>query len=462
MPTPRTPQTSPRTPQTAHRTPQTAHRTPHTATKGAFKNKGLRKIFSFLLSSFLLFSLSPFPGAAQPLTLSECYEKTEKNYPLIHQLELIDQSEKYNLQNVSRAWIPQVQLYGKASLQTDAPNFSMPPPLDISVDVPKDQYQIYLQLNQIIWDGGQIRSAKKTVQAATQVQRKQNEVDIYTIRGRVNDLFFGIILYDSQIEQIKVNLQELQRNLDKVTSFVELGFANESDIDAVKVEQLSAEQTIIQLATMREAFVAMLGAFMGEELSPDITLQKPEVIMVQESNNRLELQLFDISVEAQKIQNAQILAKNMPKIGFFMQGGFARPGLNMFDVDGKLYAVGGVQLNWGFGNLYTLKNEKRIIENNINTIEINRKLFLLNQSLQTKQQRAIAEQYRKILASDDEIIRMRENIYRASAAKTEHGTLSVTDLMRDLNMQHAVKAQKIVHEVQHLKALYDLRNLYNN
>jgi outer membrane protein TolC len=257
-------------------------------------------------------------------------------------------------------------------------------------------------------------------------------------------------------------LQELQRNLDKVTSFVELGFANESDIDAVRVEQISAEQNVIQLVTMREAFVAMLGAFMGEELSPNITLQKPEIIAISESNNRLELQLLDLSIETQKIQRTQITAKNMPRIGFFLQGGFARPGLNMFDVNGKLYAIGGVQLSWGFGNLYTIKNEKRIIENNINMVEVNRNVFLFNQSLQSKQQRAVADQYKKILTSDDEIIRMRENIYRASEAKTKHGTLSVTDLMRDLNMQQAAKAQKIVHEVQYVKALYDLKNLYNN
>jgi outer membrane protein TolC len=226
---------------------------------------------SKLIVFFFLFF--PIFGIAQPLSLSECYEKTEKNYPLIQQLELIDLSEKYNLQNVSRAWIPQLQLFGKATLQSDAPSFSM----DLShlglpvmgIDVPKDQYQAYLQLNQIIWDGGQIRSAKKTIKAATEVQRKQNEVDIYAVRARVNDLFFGIILYDSQLEQIKVNLQELQRNLEKVTHFAALGFANESDIDAVKVEQITAEQNIIQLSTLREAFVAMLGAFMGEELAPE-------------------------------------------------------------------------------------------------------------------------------------------------------------------------------------------------
>ncbi|MDR2973049.1 MAG: TolC family protein [Bacteroidales bacterium] len=413
----------------------------------------------FVLSAF---SFLPLLLSAQPLTLSECYEKTEKNYPLIQQLELIELSEKYNLQNISRAWIPQLQLYGKATLQTDVPKFEVGPPLNLKIDVPKDQYQTYLQLNQIIWDGGQIRSTKKTIQAATEVQRKQYEVDIYAVRGRVNDLFFGIILYDSQLEQLKVNLKELQRNLDKVTSFAELGFANESDIDAVKVEQITAEQGIIQLTTMREAFVAMLSAFMGENLAPDIVLQKPEVVTTQETNNRFELKLFDASISAQKIQNMQILSKNMPKIGLFVQGGFARPGLNMFDTNGKFYAIGGVQLNWGFGNLYTIKNEKKIIENNISSIEISRKLFLLNQTIQAKQQNAIAEQYRKILSSDDEIIRMRESIYKASETKTENGTMSMTDLMRDLNMEHAAKAQKIVHETQYLKALYDLKNLYNN
>ena len=415
--------------------------------------------FFLLLSSF---SFLPFFGLAQPLTLFECYEKTEKNYPLIQQVELITLSEKYNLQNASRAWIPQFQLFGKASLQTDAANFTVPPPIDLSVQVPKDQYQAYLQLNQIIWDGGQIRSAKKTIQAAAEVQRKQNAVDMYAIRERINELFFGIILYDSQIEQINVNLKELKRNLDKVVSYEELGFANESDIDAVKVELITAEQQIIQLTTMREAFVAILGAFMGEVLAPDMALQKPEIVFVQTINNRLELQLFDAIILAQKIQNTQILTKNMPKFGFFLQGGFARPGLNMFNTGGKLYAIGGVQLNWGFGNLYTIKNEKRIIENNINNIEINRKVFLLNQTIQTKQQQAIAEQYRKLLASDDDIIRMRGTIYKASEAKTENGTMSVTDLMRDFNMEHAAKAQKIVHEVQYLKALYDLKNLYNN
>jgi outer membrane protein TolC len=416
-----------------------------------------------LASCFLLL----FFAKTQPLSLYECYEKTEKNYPLIQQLELIDISEKYNLQNVSRAWIPQLQLFGKATWQSDAPSFTMDftelgLPFKKSIDVPKDQYQTYLQLNQIIWDGGQIRSVKKTVKAATEVQRKQNEVDLFALRGRVNDLFFGIILYDSQIEQINVNLEELQRNLDKITNFAALGLANESDIDAIKVEQVSAEQMIIQLATMREAFVIMLGAFIGEELSPNVVLQKPEVVIVQEVNNRLELQLFDALTNAQRVTNTQIFAKNMPKIGFFVQGGFARPTLNMFDTKFSPYAIGGVQLNWGFGNLYTLKNEKRIIENNINSIEVNRKVFLFNQSLQIKQQNAIKEQYRKLLNSDDEIIRLRETIYRASEAKNEHGTLSVTDLMRDFNMQTAAKAQKIVHEVHYLKALYDLKILYNN
>jgi hypothetical protein len=184
--------------------------------------------------------------------------------------------------------------------------------------------------------------------------------------------------------------------------------------------------------------------------------------LIQENNNRLEFQLFDALISLQSQQGTQIFAKNMPKVGFFVQGGFARPGLNMFETKFKPYAIGGIQLNWGFGNLYTLKNEKRMIDINISNIEISRKLFLLRQSVQIKQQSAVAEQYGKILSSDDEIIRMREAIYGASEAKTEHGTMSISDLMRDLHLEHAAKAQKIVHEVHYLKALYDLKNLYNN
>ncbi len=49
----------------------------------------------------------------------------------------------------------------------------------------------------------------------------------------------------------------------------------------------------------------------------------------------------------------------MPKLGAFAQGGYGKPGLNMFDNEFSPYFLGGIRLIWNFGNLYTLNNDKK-------------------------------------------------------------------------------------------------------
>ncbi len=415
----------------------------------------------YFIVTFLLWGW--FSGYSQTLTLSACYEKAEKNYPLVAQTELIALSESYNLSNASRRWLPQFDLSGRATIQSEATKISISEPFPLEVDVlTKDQYQVLLTMNQTIWDGGQVRAAKQQIEATTHAQQKQNEVDMYAVRGRVNDIYFGIILVESQIEQLEVNLQELQRNYNVVESYVASGLANASDIDVVIVEQQQAQQQLTQLESMRTAYRTMLEAFIGEPIAESVVLERPPLALPSEGNHRVELQLFDANVALQEVQRAQLKAKNLPAFSLFAQAGYGQPGLNMFEPGFSPYGIAGVQMQWKFGNLYTLGNEKKMIENSVKMVEIQRATFLFNQNIQGKQLFGLADQYKKVLASDDEIIALRTRIYKASAVKTELGTQSVSDLMRDQNQEFMAKAQKIVHEIEYLKAIYDIKNLYNN
>ena len=68
----------------------------------------------------------------------------------------------------------------------------------------------------------------------------------------------------------------------------------------------------------------------------------------------------------------------------------------------------------------------------------------------------------QLMRDDDEIIRLRTNIKKALEVKVEHGTLSVTDLLRDINSEDQAKQSKVLHEIQLLISIYNYKNSTNN
>ena len=72
------------------------------------------------------------------------------------------------------------------------------------------------------------------------------------------------------MEQLKQNIllqQELERNYRQIESYMINGIANQSDLDAVKVEQINARQRNTELQTGQDAYLRMLGAMIGENIS---------------------------------------------------------------------------------------------------------------------------------------------------------------------------------------------------
>lgn len=398
------------------------------------------------------------------ITIEECYELARENYPLVERYNLIGLSEGYDLQNASKAYLPQFSLSGKATYQTDVTTIPITIP---GYDIPtldKDQYQILAELSQVIWDGGATKASKDAIRAQGEVDRAQFEVDMYAIRERINDLFFGILLLDEQLHLNDLYLEDLEVNHDRITSYMANGVANQADLDAVRVEQLTTGQNRVQLQANRTAYLAMLSAFTGRPLGEETVLVKPDVSYpsAETTNNRPEMVLYEAMEGQMQAQRQAINASNRPQLGLFIQGGYGKPGLNMFKDKFEPYAIGGVQLSWKFGNYYTRRNNLRKIETGIRQVDVQRRTFLFNNNLQQAQLDAQYRKYRQIMADDDEIIRMRGNIVRASEAKLENGIISTNDLIRELISQQNAKVNKAVHQIELLQTIYGIKNLTNN
>lgn len=398
------------------------------------------------------------------LTLEICQRRAQANYPLVRQYGLIEKAREYNLENAGKGYLPQFTISGKATYQSDVTKL----PVDVSgIDIksmPKDQYQVMLEVSQNIWDGGDIRSKKQLTRAASEIDRGKQEVDMYALNDRVNQLYFGILLLDEQLKQNQLLQEDLGRTHQLVSNYMANGIANQSDLDAVSVEILNTKQKRIELESSRQAYLSMLSIFIGKEIVSGTTLEKPTDTFESTSlvNNRPELRWFDAQGGQLNVQESSLKTHFRPRFGLFVQGAYGNPGLNMLKDDFSAFYVAGVRMSWNFGSLYTLRNDRRLIDNNRRKLETSRDVFLFNANLQSTQQSSAIQSMRRQMVDDDEIIRLRVNIRKAAEAKVENGTLTVTDMLREITAENLARQTKALHEVQLLMNIWNLKYTLNN
>ena len=410
-----------------------------------------------ILKLVLCYSLA----ASAQITINECYAKAQANYPLIRQYGLIEKSRDYNLSNAGKGYLPQVTFSAKATWQSEV--------TEIPVSIPgvrgmnKNQYGATVDISQALWDGGVIKSKMESIRTLAEVETRSLEVDLYAVNDRVNQLYFGILLFDAQLEQNRLFSEELERNYDKVSSYIQNGIANQADLDAVKVEQLKAIQTESQLTYQKNAYLEMLSAMIGETLNADIILAKPEpVYFAAISIQRPELELFNAKIKNLEAQNNALHASLTPKFGVFATGGYGNPGLNMLKSGFSGYFIAGARLSWNLGNFHTNKNNKALIQNNINSVLTQQETFLFNTNLDVSRKRREIDKYREQMKYDDVIVALRTSVKQSAEAKMENGTISVNDLMRDVYAEEAAKQAKIIHEIELLQSMYNLQLIIND
>lgn len=412
---------------------------------------------------FIMFFTVAISTRAQ-VTLDECRHAAQENYPLVRQYNLIQLAEQYNLSNASKGNLPQINISGKASYQSDATTF----PIDIPgigiKGLPKDQYQALIEVQQNIWDGGQIHHQKKEIKAVSQENKYQLDVSMYALNEQVNQVFFGILLLNEQLHQNALLHDNLQRNLKNIEAYRNNGIANDADVDAVKVEILNTKQQRIQLSENRKAYLRMLSLLTGKQMDEQIQLVVPD--MEDEISgdiiNRPELWLYESQKQTVDIRRHALRAGYMPKFGLFAQGGYGNPGLDMLKDKFTAYYIIGARLTWNFGSLYTPKNDKQKLDTQRQQIESNRNLFLFNTHLKLAEQDGKINALQQQMKEDDEIIRLRTNIRQAAEAKVANGTLTVTEMLREVTAESLARQTQALHKIELLMNMYQKKHLTNS
>ncbi len=391
---------------------------------------------------------------AQSLTIEECYTLAAQNYPLVKQRELITKSNEYSLQNLSKGYLPQLTVVGQATYQSKVTQVPIELPGMTVPTLSKDQYKFYGEVNQTLFDGGVIKQQKITQEANSAVEQQKLEVELYKIRERINQLFFGILLVDEQLKQTELLKTDIQLGLKKTAAAIENGTAMKSNADVLRAEMLNADQRTTELKAARMAYADMLSLFINKPLSVDAQLEKPKTPVVTDEVNRPELTLYNYQNKTVDAQYKMLTARNLPRLNLFVQGGYGRPALNMLSNEFESYYLGGVRLNWSLSGLYTMKKDKALLDLSRRNIEVQKETFLFNTNYTLKQQSAEVNKYNQLLTSDDQIVSLRASVKNTAVVQLENGMINTNDYLREVNAEDKARQSKIVHEIQLLMAKY--------
>ena len=411
---------------------------------------------TFLTAGLALLTLLPAFGQTD---LESCIRLAYDNYPQIQEYDLIEASRKYDVRSAATAWAPQLSISGKASWQSTVVEM----PFDIpgmKFDIPHDQYGVTADLTQQIWDGGATSIKRKLIDAGADVKNRQLEVNLYSIRSRVQNIFLGINLIDRQLALNEVLSANLRRTLEEMDARVDYGVAFASDRDQIKVSLLSCDQQKIALETDRRAYVKMLGMLTGRDMQNE-TFTEPEADSYKLSPaeiNRPELALYDAQTKQIDLQKQQLNVNLTPHFNLNLQAGYGRPGLNMLSGKFDPYFVAGIRMQWNFGSFYTLKNDRSKSAAEAERIELARKSFLLNTSVEAMQKQSEIEKAADVMERDDEIIRLRQSIRETAENQYKEGVIKMNDYLNILDDEFNARLNQDIHAIQYIMAVLDYQN----
>lgn len=411
---------------------------------------------------FCLLMMTVAVEVAAQVTLEQCKALARANYPLIRQYDLVEQSRHFTVENAAKAWLPQVGLTAGASYQSDVISL----PVDVpGINIPglsKDQYDVNVTVSQQVYDGGATSVARRMADAQSDIGREQVSVAMYEVDERIDQLFFGVLMLDEQIKQVGVLKDDLALALASVKAMMKSGVANQTDVDAVQVEQVKAVQKETSLTTQRSTYMLMLETFTGKDFADSDTLVIPvQPVLLTIDNNRPELSLYAARERLLDIRLKSVDTGIRPRLGVYLRGGYGNPALNMLKNEFDTYYKIGATLTWNFGNMYTRANDKRLIENERLNLQAEREAFLFNTRLQTELQGGKISNLRKQIEQDDEIILLRERIRDKAGQRVANGTETVNEMLRDINAVSDSRLNRQIHEVELIREIYKVKHLNN-
>ncbi len=393
--------------------------------------------------ALLMVALAPLPPfapnatAQDTLSVERLQEAAVKSDPRSKQRGLLRQATDLRLAVIGAERLPQFEFNGQGTHQSDVtrptfnvPNFAVP-------EFPKDRWQTTLDVEQQIYDGGEVSRRRELEEARHAESEAALDVSLYALRSEVNSAFFSAFLLEKRAAEYEALVTDLDARLAAVRARVEAGTALSKDAAEIEAERMRASLQRDEAQASRRASLAILADLVGHPIDTTTVLalptEEPErtqpaaLDTIAALRRRPEFDQFLRSRARLDREIAYASVENRPRVYAFGQAGVGLPGLDQFRTSSDAFWQAGVKVEW---RPWTWRSASRTsaayqLEQDVVATE--------EKALGRKLARAVATNLEDIgrlkaaLADDERIVALRIEVERQARAQYDEGAITTPD-----------------------------------
>lgn len=412
----------------------------------------MKRLITYAL---LLFSLSVF--SQEQITLDECYELLNINFPLANQSELLETQHTIDLESINTGKLPEIYLSAQATYQSDV--IEIPIPNSGIEPLNNDQYRATVSVNQLIYGGGVIDGSLKAKTATLKTQQKQIEVNLYQLKKQVNQLYFSILLNQEKKSLLIEKHKQLKAKLKEVKSGIKNGILLPTSDKILEAELLKVNQQLSEINLNKELLTNTLSVLIGKEIDTTLSFENPMVLAeFNKDISRPELELFQLKKEEINTSEVLISKKNAPKLIGFASGGYGNPGLNPLDNSFQAFYTVGMKLNWNVFDWNANKKKRQSLSINKDIIDNEVEIFTLNTNIELSQQKYEIQKLEEFISSDIEIIQLRKEVLKSTESQLNNGVITSSTYITELTNLYEDENKLSTHKIKLMlaKANYNI------
>jgi len=391
-----------------------------------------------LMLATLALALFGRPVSAQDtLSVERLQEAALRSDPRANQRALLRAATDLRLEVIGADRLPRLEINGQGTHQSDVtrPTFGIP---GVTVpDFPKDRWQTTLDVEQRLYDGGEVARRRELEEARHAESQAALDVSLYQLRSDVNSAFFAAFLFEKRSAEYDALVADLDARLAAVRARVEAGTALGRDAAEIEAERVRAGLQRDEARASRRASLAILADLVGEEVDPTAVLVLPtdepertepaDLATVSALRRRPEFDQFRRSRERLEQEVAYTSAENRPRVFAFGQAGVGLPGLDQFRQSSDAFWQAGVKLEW---RPWTWRSAGRKAA-----------AYRLQQDVVTSEEKALGRRLARAvvtdledisrlkaaLADDERIVALRAEVERQARAQYDEGAITTPD-----------------------------------
>lgn len=365
---------------------------------------------------------------ADTLRLGALQDAAVQRDPRARQAQMQARATELRLRSLDAERLPQLGLRAEATRQSEVASLPIDMPGIEVPEPPKSRYEAALEAQVTLYDGGVLSGRRDVERARLQTAQAQLAAQLHPLRMEVTEAFFAAFLLQERMAEAGTLLDDLEARLAMVRAQARAGTALPGDTAALRAELLGAAQQRAELAADRRAALHVLAQLTGREVGDADVLALPGIAggMGTDGVAGVHPQYAVFAAERARLEREETLvrARTQPQVSAFGQLAYGRPGLAQFREDLHEYWIGGVRVRWQPWDWGAAGRDRAILGVQRQIVDTEEAAFTDRLRREVQDELQAAGRLRDVLAVDDRIVGLREQVERQARVQLEERAIT--------------------------------------